>query len=189
MGRRWTVFLVALAGSALLAVGFGIGIGRAVGAARQAPHLRTVPAAALARAGVTLGAADQPPYCDAERTAAARRWVSNGLAGCAITAAEARDALLPSFQSSVSEAVLARVSGPAVSGIGDGRLVWVVVVQSSLLVLPTTGCGPPRANGPACAAPRMGQVSPQAIVFVDGTSGQVLTTLPVPATAGAAATG
>jgi hypothetical protein len=189
LGRRWTAFLVALAGSVLLAVGFGIGIGLLAGAARQPPHLRTVPPAALARAGVTLGAADQPPYCDAERTAAERHLVSNGLAGCAITAAEARDALLPSFQSSVTESVLARVSGPAVSGIGDGRLVWVVVVQSSLLVLPTTACGPPRANGPACAAPRMGQVSTQAIVFVDGSSGQVLTTLPVPASAQGAATG
>jgi hypothetical protein len=177
--RRWTVFLAALAGSVLLAVGFGIGIGRAVGATQPPPRLRTVPAGALARAGIDLGSADQPPYCDAERTAAARGWVSTGLAGCAITGREARAALLPTFQSSVTEAVLARVSGPAVSGIGDGRLVWVVVVQSSLLVLPTTACGPPVASGPACAAPRLGQVSPQAIVFVDASSGHVLTTLPV----------
>ena len=179
MGRRWTVFLVALAGSALLAAGFGIGIGRVVGAARQPPHLRTVPAASLARAGVTLGAADQPPYCDAERTVAARHWISTGVAGCAITGDEARAALLPSFQSGVTETVLARVSGPGATGIGQGRLVWVVVVRSSLLVLPASACGPPRASGPACAAPRMGQASPQAIVLVDGSSGQVLRTVSV----------
>jgi hypothetical protein len=179
--RRWTVFLATLAGSALLAVGFGIGVGNAFGAARQPPHLRTVSSAALARAGVALGAADQPPYCDAARTAAARHWVSAGVAGCAITGAEAESALLPSFQPAVTETVLARVSGPAVGDVGQGRLVWIVVVQSNLLVLPTNACGPPRASGPACAAPRMGQVSSQAIVLVDGTSGQVLRTVSIPA--------
>ena len=179
MGRRWAVFFVALGGSAILAVGFGIGVTRLAASSSPQPRLRTVPAGALARAGITVSAADQPVYCDAERTAAARRWVSTGLAGCPITAAQAEASLLPAFQANVTETVLARASGPASSGIGQDRLVWMVVVQSSLLVLPTTACGPPVASGPACAAPRMGQVSPQAIVFVDGSSGQVLTTLPV----------
>jgi hypothetical protein len=179
VGRRWAAFLVALGGSAALAVGFGVGVSRLAASSSPAPHLRTVPASALARAGITVSAPDQPLYCDAERTAAERRWISNGLAGCPITAAQAQASLLPAFQSTVTETVLARATGPTTSGIGQGRLVWIVVVQSSLLVLPTTACGPPVASGPACAAPRLGQVSGQAIVFVDGSSGQVLTTVPV----------
>jgi hypothetical protein len=182
--RRWGVFLVALGGSALLAAGFGIGVGRLAQAPQPAPQLRTVPAGALARAGITIGAADQPPYCDAGRSAAARRVVQSGLPGCAISGEAAQASLLPAFQGTVTEAVLARANGPAASGIGQGRLVWLVVVRSSLLVLPTTACAPPVASGPACASRDMGQVSGQAIVFVDGSTGQVLTTLPVAAPAG-----
>lgn len=187
--RRWGVFLVALAGSAVLAVGFGVGIGRAVQSPRAAPHLRTVPAGALARAGITMGPADQPPYCGAGRPAAGRGWVPSGLPGCAISGEEARASLLPAFQGMVTEAVLARVSGPAGSGIGQGRLVWLVVVRSSLLVLPATACAPPVASGPACAVRDLGPVSPEAIVFVDGSSGQVLTTLPVAGRASAGPVG
>ncbi|HXM57216.1 MAG TPA: hypothetical protein VOB72_17585 [Candidatus Dormibacteraeota bacterium] len=178
MRGRWAVFLLALAASALLAIGFGIGVTRATGATPQAPRLRTVSAGALAAAGVTLAPPEQPPYCDAERTAAARRWISAGMAGCAITDREAEAALLPELQSTVTEAVLARVTGPAVAGVAEGELVWLVVVRSNPQ-LATSECGPPRANGPVCAARRPGQVPAQEIVLVDGSSGEVLKTLPV----------
>jgi hypothetical protein len=156
--RTWGVFAVALGVSALLAVGFAAEAGRVAGGTPPAPQLRTVPAGTLSRAGITVAGVDQPAFCDLERTAV-RRWVSAGGGGCPISGAEARSALLPVFQADVTEATLARVSGPDGSGLGRGRLVWLVVVRSSLLV-------------------GVGQDSPRAIVFVDGATGQVLTTLP-----------
>jgi D-alanyl-D-alanine carboxypeptidase len=63
--------------------------------------------------------------------------------------------------------------------VGSRRLAWVVVVRSTLLVLPTVACAPPVAMGPACAARKLGPVSNQAVVVVDAASGQVLATLPV----------
>jgi hypothetical protein len=180
MSRRWAAFAAAVAASAVLAVGFGLWVSHLAAATPAAPQLRTVPARTLPNAGISVAAASQPPYCDLERTAAERGWTSAGVAGCAITRPEAQAALLPIFQGNVTEAVLARVTGPVGSEVGQDRLVWLMVVRSNLLVLPATACGPPRASGPACAAGRMGPVSTQAIVIVDGTSGNVITTVPVP---------
>jgi hypothetical protein len=174
-------FLVALGASAALAVGVGAGATRLVAGAQEPPRLRTVPARTLPSAGIIVAAANQPPYCDFERGAAQRGWTSTGTAGCAITQREAEGELLPIFQGHVTEAVLARVTGPASSGVGSDRMVWMLVVRSSLLVLPTDACGPPRASGPACAAGRMGPASMEAVVLVDATDGEVLTTVPVPA--------
>ena len=183
MSRRWAPFVVALGASAALALGVGVGTTRLVAGAEEAPRLRTVPARTLSAAGISVAAPSQPPFCDAERNAAERGWTSSGTAGCAISQRDAEAALLPVFQGHVTEAVLARVSGPATTDVGSSRLVWMLVVRSSLLVLPTDACGPPRASGPACAAGRMGPVSTQAVVLVDATNGQVLTTVPVPASA------
>jgi len=183
VSRRWAPFLVALGASAALALAVGVATTRLVARAEVAPHLRTVPPGTLSAAGISVAAASQPPYCDVERSAAQRGWTSAGAAGCAIGQPDAEAALLPVFQGHVTEAVLARVTGPATSDIGHDRLVWMLVVRSSLLVLPTNACGPPRASGPACAAGRMGPVSSQAVVLVDATNGQVLTTVPVAAQA------
>jgi hypothetical protein len=183
VSRRWAPFVVALGATAALAVGVGVGTTRLVAGAEGAPRLRTVPARTLSSAGISAAAPRQPPYCDVERGAAQRGWTSSGTAGCAISQADAEAALLPVFQGRVTEAVLARVTGPATTDVGSDRLVWMLVVKSSLLVLPTDACGPPRASGPACAAGpgRMGPVSTQAVVLVDAANGQVLTTVPVPA--------
>jgi hypothetical protein len=181
VSRRWASFAVALGASAALAVGVGVATTRLVAGAEEAPRLRTVPARTLAAAGITVAAPSQPPYCDVERDAAQRGWTPSGTAGCAISQTDAEAALLPVFQGHVIEAVLARVSGPAATDVGADRLVWMLVVRSNLLVLPTDACGPPRASGPACAAGRMGPVSTQAVVLVDATNGQVLTTVAVPA--------
>jgi len=178
--RRWGVFLVALAGSVVLAVGVGLGLGHLGAGAQPAPRLRTVPAAMLTQSGITLTAAGQPPYCGLASGAAERRWIPTSLAGCAISAQQAKGALLPAFQGGVTEMALARVSGPYASHLGQDRLVWLVVVRSSLLVLPTTDCTSPVVTDPGCVARRLGHTSAQAIVFVDGSTGQVLTTLPVP---------
>jgi hypothetical protein len=157
-GRTWAVFLVALGASTLLAAGFAVWIAGLVAGAPPAPQLQTVPAGTLSRAGITVTGAAQPGYCEVERSAV-KRWVPAAGGGCPISRDEARAALLPVFQGDVTESTLARVSGPSASGLGRDRLVWLVVVHSSLLV-------------------GVGQTSPRAIVFVDGVTGQVLTTVP-----------
>ncbi|HXM55372.1 MAG TPA: PepSY domain-containing protein [Candidatus Dormibacteraeota bacterium] len=160
-GRRWATFAAALAGSVLLALGAGLAASRLGAGVPPAPVLATVPAGVLARAGITVEGASQPPYCDVERGAARGR-VQVGMAGCAISREDAEAALLPAFRGAVAEATLARVSGPPASGLGKDRTVWLVVVRSYLLVRPD-------------------QESPQVLVFVDAATGQVITTLPAPA--------
>ena len=179
---------MALCVSGLLAAGFGVGISRLTAAAGPPPSLGTVPAGTLSRAGVTLAAASQPPYCDIER-GAAQRGAPAGVGGCAISREQAESNLLPAFRGTVREAVLARVSGPSGSGIGQDQLVWLVVVRSNLLVLPTTYCAPPVPGGAACQSRGLGAVSNQAIVFIDGLTGQVLTTVSVAAPAAGAPAG
>jgi hypothetical protein len=95
--------------------------------------------------------------------------------------ASASAAALPGGQGTADEAVLAQVTGTTGGIVGQNRLAWVVVVHSKYLMLPSTGCAPPRPNGPACAARGLGRVSTEAVVVVDGSSGQVLATVPVPA--------
>lgn len=186
MRRRWSVFVIALAGSALLAAGFGVGIELLVARPQPAPQLHTVPAGTLAQAGVTVSAPNQPPYCDVERSTL-QHVTSTGAAGCAISVDRARGSLLPVFQPDVQEAVLARVSGPSGSGIGQDRLVWLLVIRSDLLMLPTTYCAPVGPSGPACRSRDVGPTSNRAILIVDATDGQVITTKRVPGPAGGGA--
>lgn len=178
----WRTFLVALGGSALLAGVFGVGIAGLAARQQPVPQLRTIPARTLPQAGIRVAAANQPPYCGLERGAAQRRWISAGVAGCAISRQEAEGALLPGFHDSVQEAVLARVSAPPESEVGQERLVWMVVVQSNLLVIPPSGCGATPTSGPACAVRGLaaGEVTNRAVVLVDASSGTVIATVPVP---------
>jgi hypothetical protein len=179
----WGLFWIALGSTALLALAVAIGVS-SLGAWRQpAPQLSAVPSDALTGAGITLAAPQQPPYCETERALAQQGWVSSSFAGCPISerTASALAAALPGGQGTVDEVVLAQVTGSTGGIIGQNRLAWVVVVHSKYLMLPSTGCAPPRPNGPACAARGLGRVSTEAVVVVDGSSGQVLATVPVPA--------
>jgi hypothetical protein len=180
--RLWVAFLLAMGCTALLALAVGAGTSRLAGGDRPPPELRTVPLNALSTAGITLADPEQPPYCEPERALAQRGWLSEAVAGCPVSrqAAAAVATALPTGQGSVREATLARVSDSGGGRIGQNRLAWVVVVHSDLLMLPTTRCAPPRASGPACASSGLGQVSSQAVVVVDGASGQVLAIVPVP---------
>jgi hypothetical protein len=180
--RLWVAFLLALGCTALLALAVGAGVSRLAGGDRPPPELRTVPLDALSGAGITLADPEQPPYCETERALAQRGWLSDTVAGCPISrqAAAAAAAALPAGQGSVREATLARVSDSGGGRIGQNRLAWLVVVHSDFLMLPTTRCAPPRASGPACASSGLGLVSSQAVVVVDGASGQVLAIVPVP---------
>src|SRR5262249_56268636 len=100
-----------LAGSALLAVGFAVGVDRLVMSSPQAAHLTSISDASLsARYGVTLAAAPQAPYCGLEQTVAKTGWLSPGTAGCAISRERAEAAALGVGSGRVIESLLARVS-------------------------------------------------------------------------------
>jgi len=174
----WRILIVAVTATALLAAGVTAGVSYLIASSRPAPQLHTVSAATLSGAAISLAPADQPPYCDLEQGAVQRGWVGTASGGCAVSRQEASRAI-PAGQA-VLEAVLVRIDAPDPSPIGHGRLAWLLVVRSSLLMLPTTGCAPPVASGPACSVGRLGPVSNVAIVVVDGSSGEVVTTLSVP---------
>jgi hypothetical protein len=178
----WRLFWIALGSTALLALAVGLGVSSLGAWTQPPPVLSAVPSGALAGAGITLAAPQQPPYCETERALAQHGWVSSSFAGCPIPemTAFASAAALPGGQGTVDEVVLAQVTGTGGDVVGQNRLAWVVVVHSKYLMLPTTGCAPPRPNGPACAARGLGRVSTEAVVIVDGSSGQVLATVPVP---------
>jgi hypothetical protein len=179
----WRLFWIALGLTTLLALAVGIGVSSLGAWTQPPPRLSAIPSEALAGAGITMAAPQQPPYCETERALAQQGWVSSSFAGCPIPekTASASAAALPGGVGTVDEAVLAQVTTTASGAIGQNRLAWVVVVHSKYLMLPATGCAPPRPNGPACAARGLGRVSTEAVVVVDGSSGQVLATVPVPA--------
>ena len=156
-------FLAALACTVLLALAVGVAITRmSVAGSAQPP--------------------DQPPYCDSERLIAGRRLLPQAAAGCPVSAQAARStaAELLVGGGSVREAVLARVSQAGPGAVGRDRLAWVVVLHSDFLLVPATRCAPPRASGPACAVSGLGAVSNEEVVVVDGDSGQILATVPIP---------
>ncbi|HKA49541.1 MAG TPA: hypothetical protein VKK19_08130 [Candidatus Dormibacteraeota bacterium] len=172
--HRWKTLLAALAGSALLAVGFAVDVDRLVTSTPQAPHLTSISDAGLyARYGVTLAAALQPPYCGLEQTAAKTGWLGPGTAGCAISRERAEAAALGRGSGRVIESVLARVSSSWNPEIRD-RMAWLVVVRSGrggslppscgTLVYPTpAGCYSPQTRG-------LGN----RVVVLDAFSGQTL---------------
>ncbi len=175
--------MAALCATGVLAVGFAVVIERTVAAQQPAPTLRTVPSGTLAGVGITLAAADQPPYCGATRLAAAQGWTdSAGSAGCAVDRAEAVDAAQSALPGSATEALLAQVtaSGSGAGAVGHARLAWVVVIHSSPFVLPAAGCVPPDSTGQLCASRRLPLLSHQEVVIVDGTSGRALAALQLP---------
>jgi hypothetical protein len=178
MKHPFRVFLAALGATALLAAGVGVEITHLAASSPPAPRLRTVSPGTLSQAGITLAAASQPPYCDLEQGAVQRVQTGSGWAGCAISRQDAAAAALQGTRGTAKEAVLARVSGSGT--VGRDRLAWLVVVQSQLLMMPATGCAPPVVSGPACATAAPGPLSTRGVVVVDGTTGQVLATVPVP---------
>jgi hypothetical protein len=185
----WRLFWIALGSTAALALAVGFGVGDLKGWTRPPPRLSTMPAEALGGAGITLAAPNQPLYCDTATTLAGQGWVSGSFGGCPISerAASTAAAALPDGQGTIAEAVLAQVTATEGGTIGQNRLAWVVVVHSKYPILPATVCAPLRPNGPngpACAARRLGRVSTETVVVVDGSSGQVLATFPVAADRG-----
>jgi len=178
MKRRWTVFVAALAGTAVLAIGLGYAADRLVSGS-AAPRLTSVPASTLNRYGISLAAASAPPYCGPLQA-----WGQAGLlrpAGCPITrqSAEAAAARVDGGVG-VVEALLARVTSSPRAGGLSGRLAWVVVVRGFPIgpaVLPKIRCSVPVGSPgppPPCILP-VRIPSFTEVVILDASSGQVLT--------------
>jgi hypothetical protein len=173
---RWLVFLAAVAGSALLSVGFAIVVTRAV-APSAPPQLRTVPPAAHERAGYSLAPASVPPYCDAVQSASVQGWVSSDFAGCPISRTAAEAAAFPGGGRKVTETLLARVTARGDSQVGQDRQAWLVVVRYSGLQMPMYLCPVP-AIGALCPNTAPGFAATDVIV-VDASTGEQLAVLRV----------
>ena len=185
MVNRWKIFLAALAGSAVLAVGFAAGVDRLLVSNPQTPHLKSISDRTLSsRYGVTLAPAAQPPYCGLEQKVAKADWLSTflppvtpspGAAACPISKDQAEAAALGTGSGRVVESLLARVSSTWNPQIRS-RVAWLVVVRGSyfrsfqglscgVLVYPS----PPRA----CYGARW---TSDRVAVVDGFTGQMVQT-------------
>lgn len=178
MSHRWRVFLGALTATALLATVFGIVLSRMAAAGPDAPQLKTISRAALARSGITIAAAPQPPFCGIEQAIAGKGWVQSGSAGCAISRDAAQSQAMGSGGGRVAEAVLARVTYTGAAPSLQNRTAWLVVLQGFRgIMLPAIACAVPHAGaGSASGVCRMpATFALNRVVVVDAFSGQVLT--------------
>lgn len=174
--HRWRILLAAMAGTAMLAVGFGIAADRLVISAPPTPHLRSISDANLfAGYGVKLSGTTQPPYCGLEQAVARSGWLKPGAAGCAISREAAESAAVRGSGGPVVESLLARISAPSSADVHN-RLAWLVVVRGTPAVQlqPTICVG--LAVGANCGriAPRW----PDRVVFLDAYTGQYLMQYP-----------
>jgi len=187
--NRWKIFLAALAGSGVLAVGFAAGVDRLVMSSPQTPHLKSISDATLSsRYGVTLAAAAQAPYCGLEQKVAKADWLAtflpparpgSGRAGCPISKDQAEAAAVGNSSGRVIESVLARVSSTWNPQIRN-HLAWLVVVRGSyyrsfqglacgVLVYPSIAASPARG----CSGARW---TADRVAVVDAFSGQPVQT-------------
>ena len=132
------------------------------------PHLRTVSDAALAQAGYRLAVPAVPPHCGIARQAVGRGWLPQGVAGCPISRQAAIADATRGSDSRALDAVLARVS---TAGGGVHQLVWLVVVQSSIVMTPAVACtGSSSARSVRCPVPIGGTT----LQLLDAYSGRML---------------
>jgi hypothetical protein len=163
---RWLPFAVAAVATALLAGGIGVAADRLVTPHGQAvPQLRTVPAATLARVGITLGPPSQPVYCGLAAAAVQNGWLRSGSVGCAISQPAAEAAARQGGRSRVIESVLALVTSSRGAAVLRDHLTWLVVTQS------TVNACQPAAGYSVCFGPRGGW---NQLVLVDARSGGVM---------------
>jgi hypothetical protein len=169
--RRWLPVGAAAIATVVLAVGFGLAASQLANAReRAAPQLKSVPATTLARLGITLTAATQPPYCGMAGAAVEHGWMPAGRAGCAISRSAAEAAAVQGSRNAAVESLLALVTSSRQTAIGRDHLTWLVVTQSNL--------NPCRAAGSAfttCGAPR--GVGWNQLVLVDAFGAGVINTL------------
>jgi hypothetical protein len=185
----WRLFLAALAGTALVAAGFALTVDGVLAGGQPAPQLRSVPPVTLARTGLTLGPATQPPYCGVAQQAARNGWVRDGFGGCAISQDAAERAAAPG-SSQVVESLLARVTTSDRQPALHDRLAWLVAVRGGPVLMPAilcsrravvagtaaTGSVPTGPAGP-CGPPMPAPTRFLRVMVLDGTTGQILTSV------------
>jgi hypothetical protein len=168
--RRWLPFAVATLATVLLAGGFGLAIDHFATPRQQpAPQLKTVPAATMARLGITLAAPAEPLYCGVAGAIASRGWLNSGAGGCAISQSTAETAARQGGSARVVESVLALVSSSRTSSLGHDLLAWVVVTQQSLRSTCIQGVG----GYQVCVGGRAGFAWTQLVVVDAHTAGIV----------------
>lgn len=168
MRQRLVVFAAALVGSALVAAGFAVAVDAAARVSASRAHLLTVSDAALARAGYTLEVPAVPPHCGIAQQAVGRGWLPQGVAGCPISRQAAIADATRGSDSRALDAVLARVS--TTQG-GSSQLLWLVVVQSSIVMTPAIACaGSSSAVTVRCPVPIGGTT----LQLLDAYSGRML---------------
>jgi len=186
MAGRWALPVVASLVTAVLAVGLGASADHlAVQAAQPAPQLHNVPAATLARLGITLAAGREPVYCGlaAGVGTGARRWAA--AAGCPIARQAAETAARRGGLGQVLESNLARVTSLRPSPIGRNRPAWLVVLRTTTTLQSSSrACQNQAGQWIACFA--SWPLAWTQLVVVDARSGSVLRsfglspTLPAP---------
>jgi hypothetical protein len=177
----WRAFVVALAISLVVAVGFAVVLDRVAAARQPAPHLQSVSQAALAASGLTLSAAALPPYCGAADAATWAGWLHAGSMGCAISreAAVAAAGRFGSMQ--VVESLLARVTATGRQPVLRDRLAWLVVVRGGMVLLPAIACFQPAPTRAAsgCSSPGTMRARVVRVMVLDAhTADIVYTVLP-----------
>jgi hypothetical protein len=169
--RRWLPVVVAGSAVALLATGFGLAADQVTAAwSTPAPQLRTVPPAALARLGLRLTGASQPPYCGVTDTTVGRAVLPPGSIACPVSRRTAEMAATRGGRTHTVESVLALVTSPS-SAVGRYRLAWVVVTQ------PAGGC--PLSSGRSVLCPAGGFGAWNQVVVVDARTAGVVDVLRV----------
>ena len=172
MTRRWAPLVVATAMTALLAAFVGASANRVLTPRTlPAPQLKTVPASTLARMGLTLSGASQPPYCGLASAVAHRGWTLAGSAGCAVERETAEAAATSGSRARVVESVLALVTSTRPSSIGRSHPSWVVVTQTTI----GGGCQQTAGGWSACVGVR--SFTQGQLVLVDAYSGAVINSL------------
>lgn len=159
--------LAVVTAAVVMACATGLAAERLLAPGQDAPRLKTVSSATLARMGLSLAPATQPPYC-------ALGWVRAGVGGCPISRQDAEKAAMPFPSTATTESVLARATVTRPPRDISDRLAWVVVRRATL-ASSTIACvqGPSEGVPAPCPRPR----TMTQIVVVDASTGQVVTVL------------
>lgn len=171
MKRSHLVLLAAVLASLLLASGVGLAADRLV--QPQAAALKTVSPQTLEQLGLSLTAAGAPPYCPIlERLPAAPS--RQGSAACPLSAQQAVERLQEVFHpQTVVETALARWSWLRNPSLGQGQLVWAVVLGVQLIKPVDCPVPAPGTNLPPCPAP-ITTSREELLVLLDAYDGRIV---------------
>ena len=170
--RRWT--RLGLAGLATLVLAAAVGLTADL-VAGQAPdstlRLKSVSTAQLDQLGIKLMATRPPPYCALSDAVDDHGWTRSGLGGCPISRQSAEKAAMTGGNVRVLESTLARATMTQNQSVGQGHLVWVVVLQGNGPRLWSAMPSCPVGTSTLCVGPRLG--GPR-LLLLDGQSGALL---------------